>query len=46
MLFDGTDGRPWAAEEARTNRMVFIGRHLDRDELETAFRNCLVGTSS
>ncbi|BDX33468.1 cobalamin biosynthesis protein CobW [Mycobacterium antarcticum] len=30
MLFDGTDGRPWGADERRTNRLVFIGRNLDR----------------
>ncbi|MBO0680825.1 GTP-binding protein [Mycolicibacterium sp. S2-37] len=43
MLFDGTEGRPWREAEARTNRLVFIGRNLDRGELETAFRACLVG---
>jgi G3E family GTPase len=42
MLFDGTEGRPWAAGESRTNRLVFIGRNLDRGELESAFRACLV----
>jgi G3E family GTPase len=42
MLFDGTEGRPWGDGEARTNRLVFIGRNLDRSELETAFRACLV----
>ena len=41
MLFDGTEGRPWPAGEARTNRMVFIGRNLDRAELETGFLACL-----
>ncbi|BBX32271.1 cobalamin synthesis protein P47K [Mycolicibacterium mageritense DSM 44476 = CIP 104973] len=42
MLFDGTEGRPWRDGEARTNRLVFIGRHLDRAELESGFRACLV----
>jgi G3E family GTPase len=41
MLFDGTDGRPWG-DRPRMNRMVFIGRHLDRDALEASFRDCLV----
>jgi G3E family GTPase len=41
MLFDGTEGRPWRADETRTNRMVFIGRNLDRTELETGFLACL-----
>jgi G3E family GTPase len=42
MLFDGSEGRPWGATEPRTNRLVFIGRNLDRAELESAFRACLV----
>jgi G3E family GTPase len=42
MLFDGTEGRPWGDGEPRTNRLVFIGRNLDRDELEADFRRCLV----
>lgn len=41
MLFDGTEGRPWRADEKRTNRMVFIGRNLDREELEAGFLACL-----
>lgn len=44
MLFSGAEGRPWVAAENRTNRMVFIGRNLDRDELESGFRACLVAT--
>lgn len=42
MLFDGTEGRPWGEQESRTNRLVFIGRNLDREALEAAFRACLV----
>lgn len=42
MLFDGTEGRPWGERESRTNRLVFIGRNLDRAGLEAAFRACLV----
>jgi G3E family GTPase len=42
MLFDGTESRPWAATEPRTNRLVFIGRKLDREGLESSFRACLV----
>ncbi|CAN3131050.1 GTP-binding protein [Mycobacterium sp. smrl_JER01] len=44
MLFDGTEGRPWGIGEPRSNRFVFIGRNLDRGELEAAFRRCLVTT--
>ncbi|UXA17583.1 GTP-binding protein [Mycobacterium sp. SMC-4] len=42
MLFDGAEGRPWADGESRSNRLVFIGRNLDREELESAFRDTLV----
>ncbi|QZT56490.1 CobW family GTP-binding protein [Mycolicibacterium austroafricanum] len=42
MLFEGTEGRPWGDDERRSNRFVFIGRNLDRQELEAAFRRCLV----
>jgi G3E family GTPase len=40
MLFDGRPDRPWAGEE-RANTLVFIGRGLDRAELEAGFRACL-----
>jgi G3E family GTPase len=43
MLLDGQADRPWRSDEARTNKLVFIGRNLDRDELESSFRRCLVG---
>ncbi|TDD34561.1 CobW family GTP-binding protein [Saccharopolyspora elongata] len=41
MLHDGDLGAPWREGEARRNRMVFIGRNLDRDQLEREFRACL-----
>ena len=41
MLIDSDDGQPWGAEE-RVNRLVFIGRNLDRAELESSFTKCLV----
>ncbi|WP_026926984.1 CobW family GTP-binding protein [Granulicoccus phenolivorans] len=43
MLFDGAEGRPWAEGEPRLNRLVFIGRNLDRDELIAEFNACLTG---
>ena len=43
MLLDGAPGAPWADGETRRNRLVFIGRNLDRAELEKGFRSCLVG---
>lgn len=42
MLHDGEMGTPWQDNEKRTNRMVFIGRNLDRAALESSFRDCLV----
>jgi G3E family GTPase len=41
-LHDGDLGAPWRPGESRRNRMVFIGRNLDRDELQSGFRSCLV----
>ena len=46
MLFDGTPGQPWGEGEARRNRMVFIGRNLDREDLERRFKSCLVSEIS
>ena len=33
----------WKPGERRINRLVFIGRDLDRDELNRSFRACLAG---
>jgi G3E family GTPase len=41
MLFDGRPDRPWGTE-LRHNKMIFIGRNLDRAALEGSFRECLV----
>jgi G3E family GTPase len=41
MLFDGREDRPWKNGEARTNKLIFIGRNLDREELTTGFASCL-----
>ncbi len=40
MLFNGAPDRPWNGQ-ARANKLIFIGRNLDRDMLETGFRRCL-----
>ncbi|WP_219418834.1 CobW family GTP-binding protein [Pseudonocardia nigra] len=45
MLHDGELGAPWRPGESRRNRMVFIGRNLDRAELEAGFRSCLTGAA-
>jgi G3E family GTPase len=39
MIFDGRPDKPWGAEP-RENRMVFIGRDLDRAALEKEFAAC------
>jgi G3E family GTPase len=40
MLFDGKPDRIWG-KETRHNSLVFIGRNLNRVELEEGFRKCL-----
>jgi G3E family GTPase len=41
MMFDGQFERPWSAAVPRLNRLVFIGRDLDRNELEAGFESCV-----
>ncbi|MEM8923847.1 MAG: GTP-binding protein [Actinomycetota bacterium] len=41
MLLDGRALGPWRDGEKRGNRLVFIGRNLDRASLEAGFRSCL-----
>lgn len=40
MLFDGQPDRPWG-KSPRTNKLIFIGRNLDREQLTEGFRSCL-----
>ncbi len=40
MIFDGQLERPWGDAERRS-RLVFIGRKLDRAELEAGFESCI-----
>ncbi|NJO84918.1 MAG: GTP-binding protein [Blastochloris sp.] len=40
MLFDGRPDREWGSEP-RTNKLIFIGRNLDREALNADFRACL-----
>ena len=42
MLLDGEAHGAWGDGEERRNRLVFIGRNLDRASLEASFRSCLV----
>lgn len=41
MLFDGKRDRPWKATETRKSELVFIGRNLDKTQLQEDFRACL-----
>jgi len=41
MVYDGQLERPWSANAARRSRLVFIGRNLDRAELEAGFESCI-----
>ena len=40
MLFDSEPDKPWK-DEIRRNEMIFIGRHLDQQELVKGFESCL-----
>lgn len=40
MMFEGRPGRRWAEDEERLNRLVFIGRELDKDKIVGGFREC------
>ncbi|MCU1282685.1 MAG: putative metal chaperone, involved in Zn homeostasis [bacterium] len=39
MLFESQEGKPWG-RKPRTSRLVFIGRNLDRAELNAGVRSC------
>lgn len=34
-------GRPWQPDEKRVNKLVFIGKNLNREELTNSFKECL-----
>jgi len=40
MIVEGDTQRDWRDDEKRISRLVFIGKNLDRGELETAFAAC------
>ena len=41
MLFTGETLKPWG-DAPRVNRLIFIGKNLDRDALRQGFESCLV----
>ena len=46
MLLEGELQRPWKPDEARTSRLVFIGRKLDAATLQTEFLSCAAADPS
>ena len=38
--------RPWEDGESRSSKLVFIGKELDREELEAGFEACKVGAKA
>lgn len=41
-IFQGSPDRLWGPDEPRTNKIVFIGKNLDAQELEKGFKGCLL----
>lgn len=41
-IFQGSPDRLWGADEARVNKIVFIGKNLNTEELEKGFKACLL----
>ncbi|XP_031388007.1 uncharacterized protein LOC116201065 [Punica granatum] len=41
-IFQGSPDRLWGPDEARANKIVFIGKNLDAQELEKGFKACLL----
>jgi G3E family GTPase len=41
MLFSGTQDRKWKESETRLSELVFIGKNLNKEELEQQFKKCI-----
>jgi len=41
MTLEGRPGSPWLKNEKRINQIVFIGKDLDKDEINQGFNKCL-----
>src|SRR5262245_5171573 len=44
--FEGRPGRAWSVDEERINRLVFIGRALDRKKITDGFARCFFTAGS
>ncbi|MEL6321158.1 MAG: GTP-binding protein, partial [Cyanobacteria bacterium J06626_14] len=38
----GRPGKPWRPGEPRRNELIFIGRNLEKMDLQAGFQACLV----
>jgi len=43
-LFDTNNEAPWGKDDKKTNKLVFIGKDLQKDILQTGFGYCLKGS--
>lgn len=41
-IFQGSPERMWEPNEPRINKIVFIGRNLNKEELDKGFKDCLL----
>ncbi|XP_068637168.1 uncharacterized protein [Aristolochia californica] len=41
-IFQGSPDREWAPDEPRINKIVFIGKNLDKEAIEKGFKACLL----
>ncbi|KAB1218740.1 COBW domain-containing protein 2 [Morella rubra] len=41
-IFQGSPDRMWGPDEPRMNKIVFIGKNLDAQELDEGFKSCLL----
>eukprot|EP00245_Coleochaete_scutata_P011377 TRINITY_DN4203_c0_g1_i1.p1 TRINITY_DN4203_c0_g1~~TRINITY_DN4203_c0_g1_i1.p1 ORF type:complete len:505 (+),score=95.56 TRINITY_DN4203_c0_g1_i1:30-1544(+) len=41
-LFEGSPEKPWKPEDKRLNKLVFIGRDLNEEELRSGFMSCII----
>lgn len=44
MAFNGAPQKEWQPDEERICKLTFIGKNLNRQELEDGFKKCLVGS--
>merc|ERR1712007_331295 len=42
MIYNSSFDQPWGADEPRENKLVFIGKNLDRNELNDRFSACIL----